>query len=806
MSRLDQLRAEALAWPLADPAAFEAGLVRHDEPVLLPGFRVRAAALGLHPTADDMAREVWGRSSDPLRCLALHAADLLEPWNRHLRLVPDRGTPSREILRWRWTTLSLPQGLLIAAATPENQRPTPSVSLLPPALLSGDPVAHIHLHLGAVYPFEVLWSHLATTFTLDAMLYDTARPAPFRGTDWARWLARAYLARRHLASEILGVRRPAARPLVLEIADESRTLGELRRGRLTGPGADRLDLRDRAIARLAVQRRHASARPRRLAEVWARDPIADGGPWPEGRLLQVALQQELPEQLARLLVQYIRIKVALYRHLVADATCPGLSTFVQTYSRISAYEADLKAVAMDLAADDPAIPLRAVEARVQPPRLVSGLLDHVAPRTPDLSSRDAPSSSLEWGYVLHFIRAKGTLMEGARREVAPNPGLRLYERLRDHLARAGSLVRALDAWPQLLTVVRGLDLAGDEREGPLWLAIPALRRALRASRAAAGRLAHLEPLRMTLHAGEDFRHLLSGVRATMEPFEWRLLRPGDRLGHAMALGVDAERWFQRNSEVLIRRWDRLQDLVWAVGAVAQWGLHVQAATLRRWEEEIGELAETIWGAELAPRDLQRLRETLGEPDFLPGLSWFRSAARANPQPLSAGRPPTPADLMDHLLGDPACGRRAFGTISVDAEPDLDATRLLQERVRRHVAQSMICVELNPSSNLVIGGLDSPLDQPMFQLRPLHPRQDEAVVPVSLNADDPLCFSTALSDEYAYTWGGLVAEARLAPAYVTGWFDEAVRTSWRFRFTSPESARPPWRPPGAPGRIWWSPPG
>ena len=71
------------------------------------------------------------------------------------------------------------------------------------------------------------------------------------------------------------------------------------------------------------------------------------------------------------------------------------------------------------------------------------------------------------------------------------------------------------------------------------------------------------PLRATFHVGESFHHPVSGLRAVDEAMRFLDLRPGDRLGHAVALGIDAERWVERCSGATsLYRGQRLDDLVW----------------------------------------------------------------------------------------------------------------------------------------------------------------------------------------------------------------------------------------------------
>src|SRR6185436_13335245 len=101
---------------------------------------------------------------------------------------------------------------------------------------------------------------------------------------------------------------------------------------------------------------------------------------------------------------------------------------------------------------------------------------------------------------------------------------------------------------------------------PTWVFLPLLSRLLDASRIAAAALAsrgRIPPFRFTLHAGEDFRRLAEGLRRIHEPIEFAGgLRPGDRIGHAVALGTPPDRWLESADATPQPRMERLDDLLW----------------------------------------------------------------------------------------------------------------------------------------------------------------------------------------------------------------------------------------------------
>jgi adenosine deaminase len=77
------------------------------------------------------------------------------------------------------------------------------------------------------------------------------------------------------------------------------------------------------------------------------------------------------------------------------------------------------------------------------------------------------------------------------------------------------------------------------------------------------KLAFLGYKNFTFHAGEDFVHLISGLRTVYEAVEFLEMQSGNRIGHATALGIDPELWSQRlyGSKLTLKQGEWLDDLV-----------------------------------------------------------------------------------------------------------------------------------------------------------------------------------------------------------------------------------------------------
>lgn len=735
-----QLFAEALACPFADPQALawpDTVDHRHGEARLAERLR----AFQAFEQAGDRWRQAWHGQTCWLAGLHHHATTLLQPGGSAWRLKPDRSDPGREILCWRAVSLRLPAGLLVAAAA-EGDPPAWQVQVLDDVMVPRGPLAHLHLHGNAASAFEVLWT--------DQMTHRRRASGPPHFGEWSRWRARARLLRLVLAQ---GVESGGHDPFG-NLFGSQRSLVERALSNLCcdlAP-ADEADL-DGLTERLAPV---GQSQPGSLAEVWRTDLLSAWypGEWPEGRWLSCTLgylrtappADSQAARWRRWLLHYLRLKVGLFTWLVADPAVRGLGAFTDTFGRANEFIKPLAELMPEHAELDPVLRPDALELRTAPKGILRWL------------DRPLPPGPREVGLVAHFIRT-------AKCDLPP------VKRMDVFLDEARGLVDRMQIDPAVQHRLRGVDLAGDERRGPLWILVPALRHVIDVGRRNARRF-HVPPLRTTLHVGEDFGHLLSGLRAVDEPLAWGLTGRGDRLGHALALGLDVAQWCKRNPKVPVQKVDRLLDLAWAMDRVGRMR-HLNQAERGAWLAGLrAELVELV--PHVAPDDAPRLFRNLGEPAWLAALN-----DRA---------PPTP-DLFGlwrrWSRREPACVEALTATVLIDTTRDRDLMQRLQQAIAADLSALQVVIELNPTSNLCVGALENLVDQPFFQVRPWSP-ESRWGMPVTLSTDDPLQLATCLSDEYAYAWAGLVAGG-VSPMEADTWIARAAEVSWRARFTRPTEA-------------------
>jgi hypothetical protein len=290
----------------------------------------------------------------------------------------------------------------------------------------------------------------------------------------------------------------------------------------------------------------------------------------------------------------------------------------------------------------------------------------------------------------------------------------------------------------------------------------------------------LPPLRVTYHVGEDFLDLVDGLRAIDEAIRFLDYQRGDRLGHALALGVDAKEWYHGKQKVVVlRRQDLIDNLAWMHGQLRQLGrIDFQPLLTqleRDWTVQFRELSGKTPpdGKDGACSihdyfDAWRLRgddpvwydypeEARGVLRSQYGSDWSLALIRHDPREpdLESIR------LSDHLVRlYQAYHRKEWreaGNKTVDYEITplyMQAVTVLQERLQHDILQRGICIEANPSSNYLIGTFrryDAHPITHLYNLGLTYDPADLAACPqlnVSINTDDLGIFDTSLENEYA----------------------------------------------------------
>ncbi len=333
------------------------------------------------------------------------------------------------------------------------------------------------------------------------------------------------------------------------------------------------------------------------------------------------------------------------------------------------------------------------------------------------------------------------------------------------------------------------------------------------------RLAKKRRLGMTFHVGEDFRHLLSGLRAIDEVITFLQPKPGDRLGHALALGLCPENWAgQVGFQARLSHQEWLDTLVWLHHVLGPG--HELVGSLQL-EDRIQRLSRHIYGG---ARLSHHLKGGSGDHHFdwpIPTLHDAWLLRQLDPYLIRsdklidgeiAFREPRSHSLMHtrwrdaqqgvkkqvdqnigwvgafELLGlywyDPRCRERGneLLTINMDGRGNywVAACREAQQRMCAKVNQAQLVVELNPSSNRQIGQMSRYSEHPVFDFTLDETFQLTHQLRATINTDNPGLLATTLAHEYY-----LLAESLLAKGagegQVSQWLEHLRRNGEDYSF-------------------------
>ncbi|MBF0416426.1 MAG: hypothetical protein HQL79_11750 [Magnetococcales bacterium] len=375
--------------------------------------------------------------------------------------------------------------------------------------------------------------------------------------------------------------------------------------------------------------------------------------------------------------------------------------------------------------------------------------------------------------------------------------------IRNYVKRVSNTVQFAERHPEILLLVRGLDVVNYERRTPNW--VPGLAFLFyndhieKAYQIAAKSCWVPPPYRHVFHAGEDFWLPSDGLRAVFEPVYFGILRRDDRIGHALVLGLDLSTWSGRSETRVTRLGVLLDDLVWEwklmrTGAITGEIVPVEeeiVQTLGKMREFLGDYShlhhldamgnvEFLWQAYALRYDYHRLQQ-VGLVGGLAADSWFADDRYSemkerldqakfcewDGQGNSSYGSQDPFCLYHEYLDSEDLWRAwEQGCMVTVDEKRVARWKKLQEYVLDLVVQSGIVVESCPSSNVLISGVNSYANHSIFQLAP---PDGTSKLLVCLNTDDPITFSPNICEEYQRLYQAAI-EKGLSPPEALRWLE------------------------------------
>lgn len=348
--------------------------------------------------------------------------------------------------------------------------------------------------------------------------------------------------------------------------------------------------------------------------------------------------------------------------------------------------------------------------------------------------------------------------------------------------------------PYINEYIVGIDAASDENAMEPWMLAPAYNRMRTKDRTmpvmkeeCMGKYQYhmIQNAGFTYHVGEDYRHIVSGLRHIDEVIEEFHYKPGDRLGHAIALGTDISRWVEVNEMVALPAAEYLDNLLWIWGKCTNDHVRIPVQ-MEVLEKMILDTAKEIYDNIDGITVIMLYQAYKGK---------FSDSHREILRELNEKRyHNSDKNSYGYCKYDTKDCEKCFGRWSKEkliytnycpvfvergnrvqqvpvTKREVQTYEILQEYLLQKVEQMGLYVETNPTSNVTIGDFDDLFMHPIFKMSTFAFAEPKGHhVMVTVNSDDPVVFNTNVENELAYIYYAMESRG-YAKEDVIAWIDK-----------------------------------
>ena len=338
--------------------------------------------------------------------------------------------------------------------------------------------------------------------------------------------------------------------------------------------------------------------------------------------------------------------------------------------------------------------------------------------------------------IAHFIKA-------ADKDYTANYR---HQQLRAEVWKKAKVLSYMIRKKPFQNLIVGIDAAASEFDAPPEVFAPAFRYLRREN------FEHF-----TYHAGEDFYHLLGGLRAIHEAVHFCELGEGDRIGHATAAGIDTGFWSARiGKEIYIMQGEWLDDLLFLYAFIRQRNIVALLGLLPAIQVQIQNLIGQVYRTagtvdehivawqcrKWCPMQLMAVNylqaSALSVFDF---DEWIQGRVAAHPTTIK-------------ILGEyhSSFGRRRYEkSIEVETEGLLTAHQLhlIQKEMLQLLHERGIVIETLPTSNVRIGHYEHYHQYHLKNWQQWRNMAGYQLPDIVVGTDDTGIFATNIFNEYAH---------------------------------------------------------
>ena len=391
--------------------------------------------------------------------------------------------------------------------------------------------------------------------------------------------------------------------------------------------------------------------------------------------------------------------------------------------------------------------------------------------------RKAKGLKRKWFYVLHFPKIPEKTGQKKEFEFMNKP--RNFKLRTKSKIQAFSIAHAIERYNWLSSRIRGIDACTFEigcRPEVFATEFRFLRSFVCTELSEAWNYSNdiLQPrISATYHVGEDFLDIIDGLRAIDEALLFLDMKPGERLGHALVLGVDAHEYYAlKNHWIVLTKQDHLDNIVWALNKAKALNINLGSAFKQKLYDKAASLIYEIYDKNIQIYNYYNSWLLRGDDPALYRFGFYdndeyqrgfafpannsvaqygrqRILKSYHPQEYSAVRENVvTADLYFRYHFDYEARKKGEALEEIQITEDyIKMAKKLQSGMRREIAQHRIGIECNLSSNVLIGSVNLYEKHPIFTFYPVLRSEHEVSQFVTINTDDQGVFDTSLEEEF-----------------------------------------------------------
>lgn len=266
----------------------------------------------------------------------------------------------------------------------------------------------------------------------------------------------------------------------------------------------------------------------------------------------------------------------------------------------------------------------------------------------------------------------------------------------------------------------------------------------------------------TFHVGEDYYDIVDGLRAIDECITFMEFGEGDRIGHGVALGVNAKKYYEtRQNRIIMPKQVLLDNIMWTYIKIEEFGIDDHYGMKRRLFEQFHKLYREIY-ADIIRND-KNMYQCISISDYYDSWKLRGDKPKFNSRSLDInhyerrkssdldGIRKTPK-LMGlfrayHFSGKAKVKGNEKTEFQLE-EKDFKIIEELQRCMRKTIERKRISIEANPTSNLQITDVEMYCEHPITVMNDTFlTANSKSAIDVSINTDDQGVFATSLEKEF-----------------------------------------------------------